>query len=109
MNFLEPFEEMLFSSLEVPVEYVRGENRYPIMAVRAGVSWNAIQRLGEVALESSARDFIIRKNSIPITPQPKDKIMDGEKVWTVFSQLDEECWRPVGDSGMIRVHCRQTE
>lgn len=102
------FLEESLGELAVKVVYCRGETTLEIQAVRAGVSWNTIQRLGGTALESSARDFIILAAQLPFNPKPKDRIIDGEATWTVFNQLSEECFRPMGDSGLIRVHCRRT-
>ena len=93
-------------SLSTAVTYRRGDVEYPINAVPAGVSWNSIERSNGVALESNARDFILRKSELPVTPQPRDEIVDITGTWLVFNQLDNECWRSIADTDLIRVHCR---
>ncbi|MDO4570286.1 MAG: hypothetical protein Q4D38_07885 [Planctomycetia bacterium] len=101
------FLEECLGEFAVPVVYRRGETALEILAVRAGVSWNAIQRSAGAALESSVRDFILKKSALDFEPLPKDTITDGVETWTVVAQYDNECWRTVGDSGLIRVHCRK--
>lgn len=86
---------------------VRGELRG---CVRDGGRHANVAQDGAGVLEASARDFILRRSDLSnfdITPRPKDTITDGTEVWTVFNQLDNECWRAVGDTGLIRVHCRK--
>ncbi len=110
MNLFDAGNQFLAQSLfqnSISVSYASGGEVYTLSAVRAGVSWNSIDRSGSAPLESSARDYIFKRSEVAFTPKPKDKITDGETVWTVYNQLDNECYRNMADTGLIRIHCKK--
>lgn len=89
------------------VTYQSGQNSRTIQAVRGGTSWNDINRVGDTGIRESNRDYIVHGEEFAIQkPRPKDKILDGEEVWTVYNLYTDECWRYVGQSQqLIRIHC----
>lgn len=104
MNFLET---ALMESA-VRVTYRRGQTDYPVQAVRGGVSWNDLGRVGSGWSRTSSRDYICRKSSLgEIAPAMGDVLIDEEDVWKVYRMDDEECWRPIGSGGLIRIHTKK--
>lgn len=93
--------------LSRPVTYTRGGQSKTVQAVRAGDSWNDINRSGGTALLQSSRDFIVKKSALGFDPEVRDTLRDGGEVWTVYCIIQGECWWPLGDTSLIRIHCKR--
>lgn len=94
-------------SPKVTVRY-NGEARE---MVRAGTSWNDIEKVNAGYGLSSSRDYIALASDFPAEKRPalNDRIEDDGTVWRVYRLADEECWRFLGNesTGLIRIHCRR--
>ena len=85
-------------------------NGEPREMVRAGTSWNDIEKVNAGYGMSSSRDYIaLVSDFLTEKPALNDRIEDGGTVWRVYRLADEECWRFLGNesTGLIRIHCRR--
>lgn len=80
---------------------------YPVTATPSSGNKVSRERVRGGSLSCRLRDYIIRAELLPFTPERNDKIVDKDGAFELYAPDDQDCFRPMGNGELLRLYTQE--